>query len=353
MRKLVLALIIATSLLPQPAVAQGGDLAALRNYAKRAVTRCPDVVVSLKEVPGRGPANFIAYEITAKSADESCSSHKFLFYSPATQQILTGMVILLPQDNRPVSARLTEQASQLMKETVTSTVAPFPLPDGLKVATITKPTEYGPFNYEGWVDASERFLIIGLRGNLRTDPGASLLEALHANTAVRRGNAKAKVEIVELSDFECPTCARAHKVVEPLIRRNLAKVNFARLDFPLFEHHEWAMAAALGARAIQKVAPAKYWTYADYVFSNQEVIGKTAFDKILQGFCEDHDIPWTKVLPIYRSPTERQAMLDQTTRAFGAGLNSTPTFIINGQIVAYGVEGATMISAIKTALGEK
>ena len=339
---------------PASAAKPGSDLGELRNYAKRAVTRCPDSVLTLTPIPGQGPSNFQSFELLSKSKDDSCTTHKFLFYSPTTQQIVIGSAFVLPQDKRPVNERLTEQAHQLLKADVTTSVSPFPLPDGLKAVTISKDTEYGPFSYEGYVDASDRFLIIGTRGNLRIDAGKSLRDALRVDaTAVRRGNPKAKVEIIEFSDFECPTCARAHKTLEPLITKNLSKVNFGRIDFPLFEHHPWALPAALGARAIRKVAPSEYWSYVDFVFNNQETIDKMPFDKVLQNFCQDHDIPWAKVLPVYHSATERQALLEEVGRAFDNGLDATPTFMINGQIIAYGPEGATMFNAIKAALGVK
>ena len=49
---------------------------------------------------------------------------------------------------------------------------------------MTKQTACGPFNYHGFVDASERFLIVGSRGNLLIDPAKTLPESL--NAAARR-----------------------------------------------------------------------------------------------------------------------------------------------------------------------
>jgi hypothetical protein len=74
--------------------------------------------------------------------------------------------------------------------------------------------------------------------------------------------------------------------------KNLGKMNYVRIDLPLFEHHEWSVPAAMGARAIQRVAPTKYWQYVDYVFKNQEVIGKRKFDEVFKEFAEDHDLDW-------------------------------------------------------------
>jgi protein-disulfide isomerase len=342
---LALSILVCASAFAAPA-----DLATLKTYARKASLKCQDTTISLEPIPRQGPLNFQLYDLTVNAADESCKEHKYLLYSPGSQQVLIGTVFQIPEDGRPVAARLASQTSELLHEPVTANLSPFPLADGLKLATMTKQTPFGPFSYHGFVDASERFLIVARRGKLGVDPGKSLKEALGAEHAVGRGNAMAKTEILELSDFECPTCARMHSQLEPIISKNLSKVHYLRLDLPLFEHHEWSIYAALGAHAIHKVAPAMYWEYADFIFKNQEVIGKQPFDKVLQNFCEDHDISWAKVQPLYKSNEERQAILDGVSKAFDNGLNSTPTFIINGQMMGHGKEGSAVLDAIKAAL---
>lgn len=351
MKKLLIALFLLT--IPLSLLAAPIDVAALKKYAQQSVGRCPDAIVTLEPVNQAGPLNFVIYDVRVKSSDENCNARKYLAYSPSTQQIILGSVFALPSEGKSVTERIVEQGTKLLQQPVTATVAPFPLPDGLKSVAITRPTQYGPFSYHGYVDASERFLLVGTRGNLHTPPSVTLRDAIGAQNAVRRGNPKAKVEIIELSDFECPTCGRAHKSIFPVIEKNLSKINFGRIDLPLFEHHEWAMPAALGAKAILRVAPKSYWTYVDYMFKNQEDISKQPFDKVLQDFCEDHDIPWSKVVPIYRSPQERQAMLDQVSRAFDNNINATPTFLINGEPTDYGPNGEYVLKQIKAAVGAK
>src|SRR6202022_458250 len=125
---------------------------------------------------------------------------------------------------------------------VVATVAPFPLPDGIRAVSILKQAKgVGGFNYHGCVDASNSYLIVGTRGNLNTDPGKTMIESIGLAGAMHRGNPKAKVQIIEMSDFECPTCARAHKKVEPIIAKNLDKIDYYRRDLPLFHHHEWGL----------------------------------------------------------------------------------------------------------------
>ena len=321
----------------------------LREYAMKVLPRCPNGIVTLEAMEGAGPVNFRPYIATVRSEDKYCGTQKYLLYSPKTQQILMGSVIPVPSDGRPAAMRLTEKTSELLGHKMKVTVAPFPLQDGIKSVNISRDTPYGTFSYAAFLDQSEQYLIVGFRGALLTEPAKTLRDAIGSATGARRGSGKA--EIIELSDFQCPTCANAHQKIEPFIQKNLGKMNYTRIDLPLFEHHEWALPAAMGARAIQRVAPAKYWQYVDYVFKNQEVIGKRKFDDVFKEFAEDHDLNWTALQKIYSSKTESQALLDQVSRAFASGIASTPTFIVNGQIMGFGPEGAFTIDAIKSAVG--
>jgi len=347
----VLATLFAFATIPLSA-APTNVSAALRAYVTKALAKCPDAKIDLSPIDQQGPSGFVPFSVTQTSSDSACGRQTYLLFSPTTSQVIIGTIFGLPLDNRSAEVRIAEKTSTLLKYNLIATVSPFPLPDGLHAVSMTRETPWGPFSYHAFIDASQRFLVVGSRGSLYVDPGTSLVESLGLENAVRRGNPKAPLKIIELSDFQCPSCGRAHKDVEPLIAKHLSKIDYYRLDLPLFDHHEWALPAALGGRAIQVVAPAKYWSYVNFVFENQEAIGKSgSFDKTLQNFCEDYDIDWKRVEKIYQSTAERSALLEQISRAFDTGVNSTPTYIINGQILGFGPKGTFTIAAIKKALG--
>ena len=342
---------LAISMVLLASSAFAADMNAIRAWTTKALPRCSDQVLTIEEVhPPVGPANFQVFSVLQTSSDKTCGGQKYLLYSPKTDQTLLGNVIPIPDDPRPADVRVTEVSNGLLKTEVKTTIMPFPMKDGLKALQIMKQTEFGPFTYHGFIDAGQHFLIIATRGSLKDDPGKILVESLGVQNGVRRGNAKSKVTIIELSDFQCPTCGRAHKTVEPIIAKALKKINYIRMDLPLFEHHQWSIYAALGARALHNVAPAKSWDYVNFVFGQQEAIDKQKFDDVLKNFCEDHDIDWKAVERLYRSPAEKSQLLDQVSRAFDNGINSTPTYIINGQVMGYGPEGKYTIDAIKKAI---
>jgi len=325
--------------------------AALKAYASKIMPRCADPTVTFEAVPPPGPANFQMFTITVRSSDQYCGGRKYVLYSPKSQQVLIGSLIPIPKGTGATTARVSQEASRLLEKQVTASIAPFPLADGIKATSIVRQTPYGAFGYNGFLDASEQYLIVGFRGTLTTDPTKGLRETLGATTGARRGNAASKVEIVEVSDFQCPTCARAHEKIEPLIQKHLGKLNYVRIDLPLFEHHEWSIPAAMGARALQRVAPDKYWQYVDYIFKNQEAIGKQKIDDVIRNWVTDNDVDWTAFQKVYASKAERQALLDQVSRAFAVGVASTPTFLVNGQIMGFGPDGAFTMEAISKAIG--
>ena len=353
MKKLIvsLAVVLAASA-ANAQEASAVDMTALYNYAAKTLPRCPGGKMTFDPVPGRGPTGFQAYRANLTSTDEHCSAGKFVLYSNATDQTLVGTIIAIPGGETPTHVRLSEHASKLLNTPVKAVVSPMALPDGLKHVSLVKQTDLGPFAYTGYLDKSERFLIIGLRGTLKEDPGVTLKKAIGADTAARRGNGAAKIEVIEVSDFQCPTCARAHEALEPLFEKNLNKIRYTRIDLPLFENHDWALRAALGARAIQQVAPAKYWSYVDYIFKNQSSIAAAKFDTLLQNWVEDNDVSWSAVSKIYKSEAERKALLESVTKLFAAGVNSTPTFIVNGQPLTFG-NGAFATEFFKQTLGAK
>lgn len=338
------------ALLPLPLFAAD---AKLEKYVERSLQNCPGSKISLERVDQPGPAGFILYRATQTSTDSRCGRAAYAMVSPASGQIIFGDIFPLTDDGRAPEERLREFGTSKLKKNVDVRIDPASLPDGIRKVTILTPSAAGPFGHGGFLDSSRKYLIIGRRGTLQTDPGKSLLDAIGMSSAVVRGNKAAKVQIVELSDFQCPTCKRAHDLMEKIIPANLDKISYSRLDLSIFEHHDWSLQAALAARAIQKVAPQHYWKFVDHIFDNQEVINKAIADTVVRDFVEDHGIDWKKFEPLFRSTSERNALLTQIAAAYDNGIFATPTFIVNGQVIGYGTDGEYVKKYIENAVRKK
>jgi hypothetical protein len=171
------------------AVPARADQAALTKWAERALPRCPAGAVAIEKIDRQGPANFVIYRAKQTSTDKNCGTQKYILHSPVTGNLIMGSIIPLPNDARPLNVRLNEEAGSLLKTQLTTTITPFPLPDGLKEVAMTRTTPYGPFAYRGFVDSSGQYLLVGLRSNLKEDPSKPLRDALKIPTGARRAAA--------------------------------------------------------------------------------------------------------------------------------------------------------------------
>ena len=88
-----------------------------------------------------------------------------------------------------------------------------------------------------------------------------------------RGNADARVEIVNFDDLECPYCARMHAELFPeTLEHYKGLVKIVYKDDPLTEIHPWALHAAVDANCLATQSGAAYWNYVDYLHTHGEDI---------------------------------------------------------------------------------
>lgn len=93
-----------------------------------------------------------------------------------------------------------------------------------------------------------------------------------ANRPVR-GNASAKVTLINFDDLECPYCGRMHQLLfGRTYERYKDKVRFVYKDFPLVEIHPWAMHAAIDGSCLAAQNGEAYWAYVDYIHAHGDEV---------------------------------------------------------------------------------
>jgi len=106
MMKRFLVLLAAVAAAPS-LFAQTPTIAVLTQYAQRAMPQCPAETFQIDPiVQAGGPAGFDIFRVVQTSSDQYCGGQKYLLVSPRTGQTLFGSVIKLPEDSRPVYARI-------------------------------------------------------------------------------------------------------------------------------------------------------------------------------------------------------------------------------------------------------
>ena len=157
------------------------------------------------------------------------------------------------------------------------------------------------------------------------------------------GPANAKVTIVEFSDYQCPYCqVWDQQVYQQLMTNYPNKIRFVYRDLPLPMHPEAIPAAQAADCAGEQGA---YWKYHDALFGQQYGLNRAAYEHYASDLGLDSKA-FTTCLDSQRYLSKIQANAND---AASAGLNSTPSFVINGRVLI----GALPLSDFKAVVDEE
>jgi len=159
--------------------------------------------------------------------------------------------------------------------------------------------------------------------------GIKRLEGISA-VGRTRGESNAPVTIIEFGDYQCPSCKRFEETSGPQIEEAYIATGRVRLEFRnmAFIGDESIIAAAAAECANEQDA---FWPYHDKLFEEQrgENSGAFSFDR-LKSFAGDLGLDQTAFDECLNSTRTQQLVFDETDAGREAGVNSTPTFFING-----------------------
>lgn len=145
------------------------------------------------------------------------------------------------------------------------------------------------------------------------------------------GSAQAKVKVIEFGDYQCPACAVVHPIVKEILAKNIDKIYFDFRNFPLSSIHNNALDSASAAEAAGEQG--KFWEMHDMLYERQKDWEKLAdprgkFKEYAQGLELDMK-KYEEDLGKFNS-----FISDETKLGERAGVDSTPTFFINGQKIS-------------------
>lgn len=157
-----------------------------------------------------------------------------------------------------------------------------------------------------------------------------------------RGNAAAKVTVVNYDDLECPFCARMHQELFPeTIEHYKGMVRFVYKDDPLVEIHPWAMHAAVDANCLAAQNGDVYWNYVDYIHAHgEEVAGEkrdparsnATLDRIARQMATLGKLDENRLNECLVKQDESQVR-ESMQLAEKLGIEGTPAIYVNGERV--------------------
>lgn len=150
------------------------------------------------------------------------------------------------------------------------------------------------------------------------------------------GDAKAPVTIIEYGDYQCTYCIRFFETTEPLIRENYIKTGKVKMVFRGFQFLGPESILA-GQAADCAEEQGNFWNYHDAIYTaeakdGQENNGNMTRDFFI-GLAKNAGLDVAKFTSCYDSSKYAEAVTKGTQDAAALGVNSTPTFFVNGQMV--------------------
>jgi protein-disulfide isomerase len=174
-------------------------------------------------------------------------------------------------------------------------------------------------------------MVVGSARNLKTGTGEAISETAEATESGEQN--PPTITLVEFSDFECPAC----KATQPLISQVMSEygndVMLVYRHFPLETIHPNAKRAAIASEIMAEQD--LFWEYHDLLFERQEEWAEESnpvakfkeYAEELGGNVDNFET--LMEASEYVEPVE-----SDIRDGFALGVNSTPTFYVDGEKVS-------------------
>jgi protein-disulfide isomerase len=173
--------------------------------------------------------------------------------------------------------------------------------------------------------------ILGTELDLTKDPwGRVSLDKLHLGDRAVLGPDDAPVTIIEFGDLECPFCARAFSEIETVVNTKYkGKVRLIFKHFPL-NIHPWAMQAAIAAECVRRQNPKAFFPFVGDIYRDQGAINPQNLRDHVTSYVGQLGLDQQTLNACIMAPAAEAQVTQDRDDGDAVGVNSTPTFLING-----------------------
>ena len=138
---------------------------------------------------------------------------------------------------------------------------------------------------------------------------------------------EAKVTVLKFSDFQCPACKYFVPFEEQLKEDYGDDINIVYKNFPL-GMHSYAQLAARSVEAARKQG--KFHEYHDLLFEGQEQWSQGNAEAIFIGYARSLELDVDMFRTDMNSAEMNRLVMEDRREGRELGVNSTPTFFVNG-----------------------
>lgn len=140
-----------------------------------------------------------------------------------------------------------------------------------------------------------------------------------------RGPTKASITLVEFSDFECPFCHQVQETLRQIVEKYGDEVRLVFKHLPS-EGHRNSLPAARAAYCAGEQD--RFWQFHDALFAANG-LSPGLFDKLAMSLGLGRE----KLAECFSAERSRAAIIKDIELARRYGIDSTPSFLINGKLV--------------------
>ncbi len=162
------------------------------------------------------------------------------------------------------------------------------------------------------------------------------------------GDVNAPVTLIEFSDFQCPFCQRFFQESYPTLKSkyvDTGKVKVVFRHFPL-PFHQNAQKAAEAAECASRQG--KFTEYHDVLFTKANSDGAGLAIADLKTYAKQLNLDAAKFNQCLDNAEAATTVSGDLADGQAAGVNGTPTFVLNGQLIV----GAQPLAVFDQALGQ-
>ncbi len=177
------------------------------------------------------------------------------------------------------------------------------------------------------------FLSRGSTGSSKSLEGSAVLQ-IDYSKGEKLGSDSAKVKLVEFSDLQCPACLAAEPALKQIrITYSPAQVQLIYRHFPLPQHSHGREAAMFAEAAGEQ---GKFWEMHDKLFDTQaewSTLDNKEATAFFLGLTQQLGLDENKIKQAITDSALKVRIDADVAEGNRLGVNSTPTFFINGRKV--------------------
>ena len=153
-----------------------------------------------------------------------------------------------------------------------------------------------------------------------------------------QGSPNAPVWIVEYMDYQCPACQKAFFIMEAYLKEYPSRIHFQVRFHPLKQHSHGPQSALYAECAAKQK---KFWPFHRILFESQkEWETEILVDDRFHDYAEKAGLNLRALDACLAEPITAQTVEKENTDSLALGVNQTPTFFVNGKMIA-GLKGMT------------